>query len=121
MPLLQWFNAATGWDFSDEDYLTLGERVEQLRHAFNVREGLNPVRDFRPHARITGSPPLDKGPAKGVSLPPDAMAQPFYDALGWDMETGMPDPKRMESLGLDDVMETLSKKPFSRDGDDSKT
>ncbi|MBW2285734.1 MAG: aldehyde ferredoxin oxidoreductase family protein [Deltaproteobacteria bacterium] len=121
MPLLQWFNAATGWDFSDEDYLTLGERVEQLRHAFNVREGLNPVRDFRPHARITGSPPLDKGPARGVSLPPDAMAQPFYDALGWDMETGMPDPKRMESLGLDDVMETLTKKPFSRDGDDSKT
>jgi hypothetical protein len=36
------------------------------------------------------------------------MAQPFYDALGWDMETGMPDPDRMESLGLTDVMEALT-------------
>ncbi len=108
MPLLEWVNAATGWGFTEEDYLALGERVEQLRHAFNVREGLNPARDFRPHHRITGHPPLEKGPARGVSLSSHAMAQPFYDALGWDMETGMPDPGRMERLGLGDVMEALS-------------
>jgi aldehyde:ferredoxin oxidoreductase len=108
MPLLQWVNAATGWDCTEEDFLALGERIEQLRHAFNVREGLNPARDFRPHKRITGHPPLTRGPARGISLPPDAMAQPFYSALGWDMETGMPDPKRMEGLGLADVMEALA-------------
>jgi aldehyde:ferredoxin oxidoreductase len=107
-PLLEWIKAATGWGFTDEEGLVLGERVEQLRHAFNVREGLNPVQDFRPHARITGHPPLDKGPARGVSLPPNAMAQSFYDALGWEMQTGMPDPDRMETLGLADVMETLT-------------
>jgi hypothetical protein len=108
MPLMAWVNATTGWNLSDEDFLVLGERVEQLRHAFNVREGLNPARDFRPHPRGTGHPPMDRGPARGVSLPPDAMARPFYNALGWDLKTGMPAPQRMEALGLSDVMETLT-------------
>jgi len=109
IPLIPWLNAATGWDLTDEVCLDIGERVEQLRHAFNLREGLNPVRDFRPHPRISGHPPLAKGPAKGISLQSEAMARPFYDAMGWDLETGMPDPPRMERLGLADVMDTLSK------------
>jgi aldehyde:ferredoxin oxidoreductase len=111
IPIIPWLKAATGWDLTDEDCLDIGERVEQLRHAFNLREGLNPVRNFRPHPRVSGHPPPDRGPAKGVSLQPEAMARPFYDAMGWDLETGMPDPQRMERLGLADVMEALSKQP----------
>ena len=114
IPLIPWLNAATGWAFTDEDCLDIGERVEQLRHAFNLREGLNPVRDFRPHPRISGHPPLDKGPARGISLQPHAMAQPFYAAMGWDLETGMPDPARLGRLDLADVAETLSKQPAQK-------
>ncbi len=107
MPLIQWFNAATGWDLSDDEYLVIGERVEQLRHAFNLREGINPVRDFRLHPRIIGNPPLGKGPAKGVTLDPDAMAQAFYAAMGWDLATGKPEPARLERLGLNDLLSVL--------------
>ncbi len=107
IPLIQWLNAATGWNLSDEDYLIVGERIEQLRHAFNIREGLNPCRDFRLHPRISGHPPLDKGPAKGVSLDVDAMAQAYYKAMGWDLLSGLPDPGRLERLGLHEVIEAL--------------
>jgi aldehyde:ferredoxin oxidoreductase len=72
-----------------------------------VREGLNPSRDFRLHPRISGHPPLDKGPAKGVSLDLEAMAQAFYKAMGWDLSTGLPDPERLERLKLDEVVAAL--------------
>jgi aldehyde:ferredoxin oxidoreductase len=107
IPLVEWLNAATGWDLSEEEYLVIGERVEQLRHAFNLREGLNPVRDFRLHPRICGNPPLEKGPAKGITLDQDAMARAYYEAMGWDVSTGMPHRERLERLGLDEVLSEL--------------
>lgn len=107
IPLIQWLNAATGWNFSDQDYLVIGERIEQLRHAFNVREGLNPSHDFRLHPRISGHPPLDKGPAKGVSLDLDGMVEAFYKAMGWDLSTGLPDLERLERLNLNEVIAAL--------------
>jgi len=65
------------------------------------------VRDFRLHPRIIGNPPLGKGPAKGVTLDPDAMAQAFYAAMGWDLATGKPEPARLERLGLNDLLSVL--------------
>jgi aldehyde:ferredoxin oxidoreductase len=85
----------------------MGERIQQLRHAFNIREGFNPCIDFRLHPRVSGHPPLDKGPAKGVSLDVDAMARAYYDAMGWDLSSGLPDPARLERLGLHEVIEAL--------------
>jgi aldehyde:ferredoxin oxidoreductase len=116
IPLIQWLNAATGWKFSDQDYLVIGERIEQLRHAFNVREGLNPSRDFRLHPRISGHPPLDRGPAKGVSLDLEAMAEAFYKAMGWDLFSGLPDPERLKRLQLDEVVATLHPELSPRSG-----
>ncbi len=85
----------------------MGERIQQLRHGFNVREGLNPCIDFRLHPRVSGHPPLDKGPAKGVSLDMDAMATAYYKAMGWELSSGLPDPDRLERLGLHEVIEAL--------------
>ncbi len=84
-----------------------------MRHAFNIREGLNPARDFLPHPRILGNPPLEKGPAKGVSLDPGAMAAAFYEAMGWDVSTGMPDPTRLERLDLSEVPGALEQQRAS--------
>ena len=99
IPLIEWLNGATGWNFSDHDYLVIGERIEPLRHAFNIREGLNPSRDFRLHPRISGHPPLQKGPAKVVSLD--------LEGMGWDPSTRLPDPERLQRLKLDEVVAAL--------------
>ncbi len=113
IPLVDWLNAATGWDLSDEEYLRIGERVEHLRHSFNLREGINSAADFTLHPRLTGHPPLKRGPAKGISLDRKHMAGAFYGALGWDMETGLPGKDRLLSLGLQDVAEVFYKEGVS--------
>jgi aldehyde:ferredoxin oxidoreductase len=106
-PLCEWLNAATGWDPTHDEYLLIGERIEQLRHAFNIREGLNPLRDFRPHPRIYGETPLSGGPLKGVQLDLERLALSFYRALHWDPATGLPDVSHMERLGLREVIEAF--------------
>lgn len=107
IPLCDWMNAVTRWDLSADEYLLAGERVHLLRHAFNVREGLNPARDFRPHPRLCGEPPLAHGPGRGVTIEFDTLARSYYTAMNWDPETGRPTPERLKSLGLHEVGEAL--------------
>nr|MDA8218987.1 aldehyde ferredoxin oxidoreductase family protein [Dehalococcoidales bacterium] len=40
--LMDFSNAICGWDLSREDVEFIGERIANVRHAFNLREGLNP-------------------------------------------------------------------------------
>ena len=108
-PLCEWLNAATGWENSPEDYLVIGERIEQLRQAFTLREGLNPRIDFRPHPRLFGDPPASRGPAKGITLDVEALTNGFYQALGWDLETAKPNKDRLIQLGLEEVIGVLYK------------
>jgi aldehyde:ferredoxin oxidoreductase len=107
LPLCEWMNAATGWNLSNDEYLVAAERIHLLRHCFNIREGLNPIRDFRPHPRIYGDPPLETGPARKVTIDIDTLAESYYRAMHWDVETGRPDRARLKELGLDDVSRTF--------------
>ncbi|MBW2095984.1 MAG: aldehyde ferredoxin oxidoreductase family protein [Deltaproteobacteria bacterium] len=105
LPLCEWMNAATGWNLPPDAYLVAAERVHKLRHSFNVREGLNPIRDFRPHPRLYGDPPQDKGPARKVTIDIDTLAESYYKAMHWELQTGKPHRKRLEELGLPDVLQ----------------
>jgi len=107
MPICDWINAATGWDLSHDEYLRIGERAEQLRHAFNIRDGINPLRDFRPHPRVFGGQPLRSGPLKNVTLEIDAMAEAYFNVHGWNPINGMPDKARLLDLGLTEIVDTL--------------
>ena len=107
MPVAEWINAATGWDFTNDDYLATGERIHLLRHSFNVREGLNPITDFRPHRRIQGDPPQEKGPAKGVTIDLDQMAASVYQACRWRLEDGKPELGHLAKMGLDEVIQAF--------------
>ncbi len=108
LPLFSWMNSAAGWEFSDDEYLRIGERVYQLRHAFNIREGLNPRRDFRPHPRVYGDPPLKSGPLRGVTLDVEAMSQAYSRVMGWDPHTGMPNIERLKELDLHEQAESFA-------------
>jgi len=103
IPLCEWMNAATGWNLTNDEYLVIAERVHKLRHSFNVREGLNPIRDFRPHPRLYGDPPQEKGPSRNVTIDIDTLAESYYRAMHWDRESGKPERERLEELGLHDV------------------
>ena len=104
-PLLEWINAATGWGWSRDDMLEAGHRIQVLRHAFNLREGL-PADGFELPPRAVGRPPLDDGPLQGVTLDMDAMKQDYFGSMGYDRD-GRPTRELLESLGLHDVAEEL--------------
>jgi len=99
-------SAVTGWDWSAADMLTAAERVLCMRHAFNLREGINPLKSYV-HPRMQGKPPLNAGPLAGVT--PPAEAQIYWDlgALDWDRVTTKPSKAKLLSLGLDDVARDL--------------
>lgn len=103
VPLAEWINAATGWNYSYHDYLLTGERIETLRHSFNLREGIT-LKDTRLSERAIGKPPLKKGPLSGVSVDTDTLVKEFYKEMCWDIETGKPSQKRLKHLGLDKIV-----------------
>ena len=105
-PLFEYLNAATGWALSAEDYMLTGERIETLRHAFNLREGIR-FKDTRMSDRARGVPPLTEGPHTNSSPDFETMARDFYKEMGWDFETGNPDKARLEKLGLDEVIKDI--------------
>jgi len=104
--LAGFMSAVTGWECSIEELEKAGERIANMRHVFNLREGINPLK-WRVHPRIIGDPPQKKGPLAGVRA--DIEAQVYWNlgALDWDRETTKPSRKKLLELGLDDVAEEL--------------
>ena len=100
-------NAATGWVYTREELLEVGERVMQLERAFNVRHGLKPEDDWTVPARLVDAP--NDGPAKGISIKPhlEGMVKEYHKLMGWDEKTGKPWKTTLEKVGLDDVMRDL--------------
>ena len=104
--LADFFNAITGLNCSQDDLLKSGERIANIRHAFNLREGINELK-WPVHPRIVGKPPLTTGPLAGVTA--DIEAQDYWclGALDWDRVTTKPNKAKLLSLGLDDVAKDL--------------
>jgi aldehyde:ferredoxin oxidoreductase len=100
LPIVNWLNAVTGWDISADDYLKTGERILNLRKAFNVREGIRPE-DQKLNDRALGVTPLRKGPLKGSSVDSESLIKEFYQAVGWDSATGGPTPQKMRELEIE--------------------
>jgi len=105
--ITDFINFATGWDLSMQDLLKLGERVANMRQAFNAREGVN-ITDFKFPGRIIGNPALEAGPTAGKTVDLDTLRKDFLTARGWHIETGRPSTEKLLELGLDDVAEALS-------------
>jgi aldehyde:ferredoxin oxidoreductase len=96
--------AVTGWDRSEDELLKAGERIVNMRHVFNLREGLNPL-DYKVHPRIIGRPPLKDGPLAGVTASIEAQVYWGLGSLDWNRVTTVPSKKKLLELGLDDVAE----------------
>jgi aldehyde:ferredoxin oxidoreductase len=103
---LDFMRAVSGWDLTIEELIKTGERVLNIRHAFNIREGLNPLK-FKIPGRITGNPPPKEGPLKGVTVDEETMDREYLTALDWDLETTKPSKEKLQELGLEDVAKEI--------------
>jgi aldehyde:ferredoxin oxidoreductase len=101
--------AVTGLDFSGDDVEKVGERINNLARAFNVREGFGRKEDTLP-ARIM-TEPIPDGASKGQRISQadlDAMLDEYYEARGWDVQTGHPKKDKLEELGLGYVADQIA-------------
>jgi aldehyde:ferredoxin oxidoreductase len=92
-------NAATGFDYSHEEFLQIGERINNLTRIFNVREGFGAGDDALPARCRT---PLAEGRRAGMPLELGAMLAEYYRECGWD-DKGVPTVERLRALGLESL------------------
>jgi len=95
--VLALLNAATGWDVTLGDLLTLGARSLDLRRLMNGKLGLTAADDRLPDLLLKPLPDVEVETAV-----PDMerLLSAFYEVRGWDARSGMPSPARREILEL---------------------
>ena len=96
----------TGWDLDTEECYRIGERIANVRQAFNIREGLNPMQ-FEVPSRLIGDPPQTEGNVRGITVDIDTQVREYCAAMDWDPETSIPSRDRLINLGLEDVAKDL--------------
>ena len=101
LPLIEALSAITGWDFTLEEGLKAGRRIQTLRQAFNVREGVNMAEWTLPE-RIDCPPAT--GPIAGRNLDFKAIKKLGYEATGWDGITGRPLNSTLKEMGLEGLV-----------------
>jgi len=101
---------ATGVDWTPELVQEVGERIAVIRHAFNLREGLNPAQ-FELPKRILDGRPLGAGPLKDVNIDLEAERTSYFEATGWDPATSVPSIESLQRLGLPELVRDLHGAP----------
>jgi aldehyde:ferredoxin oxidoreductase len=97
-------NAACGLDWTLADMLLCGERGWNVKRAINHRLGLTRANDKLPKALLE---PFPEGGSAGFVPDIQGMLSAYYEARGWDPETGKPSHEKLSQLGLEDISKDL--------------
>jgi aldehyde:ferredoxin oxidoreductase len=105
LPFIEAMKAVTGWkDFTLAELLKTGRRIQTLRQAFNIREGIDTTK-WRLPERLTVAP--NQGPFAGKGIDAKGMKEKGYAALGWDPKTGKPLDSTLKELELKELVGKL--------------
>ena len=104
--LCQWIKGLTGWDLTSTDLMEVGDRLYNLKRAYNVLTGISSERDTMPQ-RILEILRPGKPISEGEKLFLD-MRRDYYEFRGWD-EKGIPKREKLISLGLEEAAERIKK------------
>ena len=89
--------AATGIDYSVDDWMKAGERIWNLERIWNMKAGITGKDDTLPKRMLEGAIP--GGPAKGQVSRLDEMLPEYYKLRGWN-EDGKPTAEKLVELGI---------------------
>ena len=98
------YEHVTGWPMTADELMQAGERINNLKKLFNIREGWTRADDTLPPRALEEK--LPDGVAEGVGLPReelDLMIAAYYRARGWNDDGTIPESKLRE-LGLLDLI-----------------
>jgi aldehyde:ferredoxin oxidoreductase len=90
----------TGWDYSEAELRSAGERIHTLKKLFNIREGWQPGDDWLPERLLNDTLPAGVGAGAGVSRGElQEMVRGYYKAREWSEFGFVPDSTR-QRLGV---------------------
>jgi len=98
--------AVTGLHYTPEEVERVGERVNNLAKAFNIKEGFGRSDDTLPRRVMTET--IKEGASKGRLISEqdlNQMLDEYYQARGWDIKTGIPSKSKLIELNLAYVAE----------------
>ena len=107
---VEYLNACTGLDFTEEEFQEIGERIFQLERSYWNRCMSGAREDVVPERFTTEPMPqsVDYQTNVGVVFPLNDMLSKYYKYRDWDPKTGFPSEKRLKMLGLDYVAKDLA-------------
>ena len=105
-PLKEVIKAVVGWDLSIDDILKVGYRIQTLRQAFTIREGVIIANNELP-GRIFGDPPFESGPHRGKTIDYKTDYKGFCEKIGWNPENGYPLKETLIDMNLNFVIKDL--------------
>ncbi len=94
---------ATGWSSDIVWWQRTGERIFNLKRAFNNRLGIRRGNDRLPERMLI---PMANG-SRGRTPRMNILLREYYEQRQWDWETGRPSREKLISLGLPDIAEEL--------------
>ncbi|MFX0150762.1 MAG: aldehyde ferredoxin oxidoreductase family protein [Candidatus Hodarchaeota archaeon] len=98
--IVEMLNIATGFSYTPESYLMIGERIWNLIRMFNIREGMGVKYDVLPARFFQEDAPEGDPKGQKIILKDFEKARAeYYGLRGWDTE-GIPSKEKLESLGL---------------------
>jgi len=101
--LAELLSAATGQEADAVAWCQTGERIFNLKRAFNNRLGVRRGNDRLPQALFI---PKRDG-TRGKTPDMDRMLKEYYACRTWDWQTGKPRREKLIDLGLADIAEEL--------------
>ena len=102
-------NSVSGLDFTPEEVYLVGERINNLAKAYNMREGFTREDDALPYRLM--NEPIPGGASKGQLISRedlDFMLDEYYEARGWTKE-GKPTRRKLEELNLRAAADELAR------------
>lgn len=102
-------NAVSGFDFTADEILKVGERISNIARAFNVREGFDRKDDTFPDRILNDT--IKEGGSKGQNILQaglDLMLNEYYSERGWNLK-GIPTKEKLIELGLENVIKDFEK------------
>ncbi|MFW9949398.1 MAG: aldehyde ferredoxin oxidoreductase family protein [Candidatus Thorarchaeota archaeon] len=92
-PIAEIVNAVTGWDLNVDEMLKVGLRIQTLRQAFTLREGIDIINN--------------KIPERVVDVDYLADYKGYCEKMGWNPENGYPLQETLKNLDLEFVIKDL--------------
>ncbi|MDA3780252.1 MAG: aldehyde ferredoxin oxidoreductase family protein [Bacteroidales bacterium] len=90
-------NADTGFNYTEEEIMKVGERIWNLERIFNLKAGLTSVDDTLPNRLL--KEPVSSGPNKGKVHRLSELLPKYYSLRGWDKD-GVPSNDKLKDLEI---------------------